>query len=227
MSFDTPLQAGGKLVDYNIFDPYLYILARESVFDLKTYRYMKISKSNLTSSYQTANIEGYELNGMCQYNGKLDYFIGLHYSGDLRVWSVTINTFGVIIPQYWKSIPKAIPIESKYIYSDWKWKATVNSMNQYIIGIGASSLDPLKPGQYNYFYAKFDTSINITESVIQSNDPEVSERLVDIKVDLVHEQILVILDINSNNYQGVSIFGPGDSFTENNPNIAIIAYNFF
>ena len=163
---------------------------------------------------------------MCQYNGKLDYFVGLHTSGDLRVWSVTTDTSGIIIPQYCKSIPKTIPIESKYIMTDCKWKGTVNSMNQYIIAVGASSLDPLKPGQYNYLYAKFDTSLNITETIIQSNDPDVSERLVDVKVDLVHEQVYVILDINTNMYQGVSIFGPGDNFTENNPNIALIAYSF-
>lgn len=103
---------------------------------------------------------------------------------------------------------------------------TKNDMNRYIIGIGATSLDPVVEGQYNYLYAKFNTYYNITESIYESNDPDVSERLVDIKVDVVHRQIYVALEINSNEYKGVSIFRPGDERTDNNPNIAIVAYDF-
>ena len=101
-----------------------------------------------------------------------------------------------------------------------------NQKNVYIIGIGGSSFDSSYPGQYNYMYAKFNTLYNFTESIIESNDPNVSERLVDVKVDIVHNQVYVVLDINSNEYYGASIFGPGDERTLDNPNIAILAYDF-
>ena len=75
-------------------------------------------------------------------------------------------------------------------------------------------------------YAKFNTLYNFTESIIESSDPLVSERLVDVKVDIVHNQIYVVLDINSNEYYGASIFKPGDERTLENPNVAILAYDF-
>ena len=75
-------------------------------------------------------------------------------------------------------------------------------------------------------YAKFNTLYNFTESSVESNDPNVSERLVGVKVDIVHNQVYVVLDINSNEYYRASIFGPGDERTLNNPNIAILAYDF-
>lgn len=43
---------------------------------------------------------------------------------------------------------------------------------------------------------------------------------------MVHSQVYVVLDINSNKYKGVSIFGPSDDITEDNPNIVVIAYSF-
>lgn len=97
-------------------------------------------------------------------------------------------------------------------------------MNTYIIAIGASSFDVLHPGQYNYIYAKFNTKFNLTETIVESNDPNVSERLVDVKVDLDHDRVYVILDINSNEYLGVTIYEAGDELTQDNPNIAAIAY---
>ena len=99
-------------------------------------------------------------------------------------------------------------------------------MNTYVIGIGGSGFDPSHPGQYNYMYAKFNTKHNLTESLVESNDPDVSERLVDVKVDPVNEQIYVVLDINSNKYKDVSIYEAGDELTENNPNVALVAYSF-
>lgn len=62
LSFDTPLQKNGKLFDHDTEK--VYLLARESFSDLKTYRFVQIYHSNLTSSYTSLTIEGYELNGM-------------------------------------------------------------------------------------------------------------------------------------------------------------------
>lgn len=219
LSFDTPLQKGGKLVDYDTVNT--YILAKKSFADFKEYKFMTVSHKNLITSTQTLNIEDYQLNGMCQYNGKLDYFIGIHTpTEELRVCNLEMT------PYYCKTIPVKMKLEQNFIYSDCKYNGHVNGMNTYIIGIGGSSFDPTHPGQYNYLYAKFNTLYNLTETLIESHDPEVSERLVDIKVDIVHEQVYVVLDINSNKYKNVSIYGPGDEQTENNPNIAVLAYNF-
>lgn len=233
LSFDTPLQEGGKLVDYD--ETNVYLLARESYSSENTYRFMSVKHSDLTSTYQNVYIQGYEVSGMCQYNGKLDYFVGYHIlSKEIRVWNLresdtncaivsgvsncTLSTF------YWKSVPYTKEIEKHYIHSDCKHQGSTLK-NSYTIGIGASSLDTLHPGQYNYFYAKFNTLYNLTETVIESYDELVSEKLVDVKVDMIHDLIYVILEINSNEYMGVKIYGPEDERTENNPNVALIAYN--
>lgn len=127
---------------------------------------------------------------------------------------------------YCKTVPITAPLVTEYMYADCKYIETRNGKNVYVIGIGASSFDLSHPGQYNYVYAKFNTLYNFTETIIESADPEVSERLVDIKVDTVHEQIYIALDINTNTYKGASIYQAGDEQRLNNPNIAIIAYSF-
>jgi len=227
ISFDTPLQENGKLVDYD--SQKVYLLARESFADLKTYRFMSVEHLNLTTTYETVHISGYELNGMCQYNGKLDYFIGLHTeTQELRVCNLQTYSNSTLAPLYCKTVSKNMEIEPQFIYSDCKHTGYIGTSraNTYIIAIGASGFDSAHQGQYNYFYAKFNTKYNLTESVVESDDPDVSERLVDVKVDLVHDQVYVVLDINSNNYKGVSIYEAGDELTEDNPNIAVLAYSF-
>lgn len=224
LSFDTPIQEGGKLVDYDMTN--VYILARESFADTETYRFMTIKHSNLSSTYTTVYISGYEINGMCQRNGQLDYFVGRHtLTKDLQVCNFKTNTNLTMSQNYCKSIPKNLELEPHFIYSDCKYNGIVGGKNTYVIAIGASAFDTVNPGQYNYFYAKFNTQYNLTETLVESHDPDVSEHLVDVKVDLTNDIIYVVLDINTNSYMGVSIYGPGDEATENNPNIALIAYN--
>jgi hypothetical protein len=224
LSFDTPLQERGKLVDHDLTN--VYMLARESFADTETYRFMTVKHSDLTSTYTTIYISNYEINGMCQRNGQLDFFVGRHtLTKDLQVCNFKTNIDLSMSINYCKDIPKNLDLEPHYIYSDCKYKGVVGGKNTYIIAIGASAFDPLNPGQYNYFYAKFNTQYNITETLVESHDPLVSEHLVDVKIDLTNDIIYVVLDINANRYMGVSIYGPGDEATENNPNIALLAYN--
>lgn len=117
LSFDTPLQQSDKLVDYDSQN--VYLLARESFADLTTYRFMSVKHSDLSSTYKTVYITGYEINGMCQYKGKLDYFIGLHTkTGELRVCNFKTNNNSTLAPLYCKVIPKQMQLEPHYIYSD-------------------------------------------------------------------------------------------------------------
>jgi hypothetical protein len=156
---------------------------------------------------------------MCKHEGKLAYFIGYHTESE-KVHVCNLDTM------YCKSIPITVSIEPHFIYADCKHSGTtgVARMNTYIIAIGASSFNIAHPGQYNYAYAKPNTRFNLTETIVELNDPKVSERLVDVKVDLVHDKVYVVLDINSNKYLDVTIYEAGDELTHNNPNIAVVAY---
>lgn len=62
LSFDTPLQEKGKLVDYD--DTNTYVLGRKSFLELSTYYFLTVKHSDLTSSNLTLSISGYQLSGM-------------------------------------------------------------------------------------------------------------------------------------------------------------------
>lgn len=62
LSFDTPLQEGGKVTSYD--NTNVYILARESFANIDTYKFMSIRHDNLTTTSKTVYIEGFVLNGM-------------------------------------------------------------------------------------------------------------------------------------------------------------------
>ena len=223
-SFDTPLQQRGKLIDYD--DSNVYTLVRRSFADLETYYFHTVSLTDLSETTVELTISDYMLVGMCQHDGTLDYFIGRHTETD-EIMVCNINTVNSpYTPLYCKAVPFTVDLISDYIYADCKYTNTRNSANNYVIAIGGSSFDLSNPGQYNYAYAKFNTYYNFTETLVESSDALVSERLVDVKVDIVHSQIYVVLDINANEYLGASIYGPGDEITPNNPNIAILAYDF-
>lgn len=62
LSFDTPLQERGKLVDYDATN--VYILAKKSFLELKTYYFKTISMSTLATSSVTLEITNSQLAGM-------------------------------------------------------------------------------------------------------------------------------------------------------------------
>ena len=114
-SFDTPLQKNGKLVDYD--ENNIYALGRRSFADLSTFYFQTVSLANLSSSNITLTISGYNLCGMCQYQGTLDYFIGYHIeTKEIRVCNIdsSNNT-----PLYCKVVPVTSTLETEYnIYAD-------------------------------------------------------------------------------------------------------------
>ena len=148
LSFDTPLQEGGKLVDSD--DTSVYLLARESWISEDTYRFMTVKHSDLSSTSKVVTILGYQLNGMCQYNGNLEFFIGVHVeTKEIRVCNLRYDSVnGSYSTLYWKNIPYNLDIDTQHIYAECKYTGKPNS---YIIAIGASAFDSSNPGQYNYF----------------------------------------------------------------------------
>ena len=110
------------------------------------------------------------------------------------------------------------------MHADCKYKGKYEDSNTYILGLAGTYFH--ENGLSSYYLAKFNTKFNMTEYFVKSEDPTVMEQVKGVRVDIDNEMIYLAVEINKNQYHGMTVFEPGTLPDPDNSNIAIIGYSW-
>ena len=112
------------------------------------------------------------------------------------------------------------------INAKWVFAGTFNGKAFYEIGVVGSYISSIDSNTLDLYIGRFNTKANFTINFYESETPETSEYAKSVYIDVKNERIYAIVDINTNLYQGSTVYKSGDVPSDNNPNIAIVAMSF-
>jgi hypothetical protein len=98
------------------------------------------------------------------------------------------------------------------------------AVSHYVIGIAGTYFHDNDIS--SYYLAKFSTKYNFTEFFTLSEDPLVMETARGVEIDLDNRMVYIAVQINKQEYHNRTVYKPGKEPGEDNPNIAIVGYNW-
>lgn len=96
----------------------------------------------------------------------------------------------------------------------------------YEIGIAGSYPNDKDPNNLDLYVARFNTRANFTTNFYESDSLDTAEYAKSVYIDLEHDRIYAVVDINTNKYYERTVYEPGEEPGHPNPNIAIFAFSF-
>ncbi|CDW88139.1 neurohypophysial n-terminal domain containing protein [Stylonychia lemnae] len=207
-----------------------YHFSKVSQRSVSTYQYVKIPHNTGIPEpiYDKIQLYGYEIYGLCQHQGALDYVIGLNINyNEIRVMRIFNDTTSGY--QYVKDFKK-IDKDDVYkklvgaIYVDCQYSGDFKGQSTYVIGIAGTYFHTNKIS--SYYLAKFSTKYNLTEYFVLSENQQIMESVRGVKVDLDNQIIYLAVEINKQKYFGRTVYQPGNLPGEDNANVAIHGYSW-
>ena len=147
-------------------------------------------------------------------------------TNDIRVFTIKSNLYNTKHEvNFFKSVPKQGTIIADTMRAHCVKAGDYASHPYFNIGI-TGSLISASGGSKNLFAARFNTKSNFTSWYQQSDNEAYYESALTVQVDQGYEQIYICAEVNTNIYEGRTVYKPSDFSSAVNPNVAVVAYDF-